>query len=83
MNTFRHFEMKFMLFEIFMQHVVNIFGPIMQQQEQHRNIINKRMSLLHAISHMGHCLDGTHKLLDPVSKTTLKVWPGVPRSMGP
>ena len=27
--------------------------------------------------------EGTHRLLEPVSKMTLKPWPGVPSSMGP
>ena len=30
-----------------------------------------------------HFLLGTHRLLDPVSKTTLNDWGGVPMVMGP
>lgn len=30
-----------------------------------------------------HCSEGTHMLEDPVSKITLKYWPGVPMYMGP
>ena len=32
---------------------------------------------------MAHLLDGTHKLLDPVSKITVNFCPGVPIEMGP
>jgi hypothetical protein len=30
-----------------------------------------------------HLLEGTHKLLEPVSKTTLKVWAGEPIPTSP
>ena len=40
-------------------------------------------NLLHANSQIGHVADGTHKLLEPVSKITLNNFPGVPSSIGP
>jgi hypothetical protein len=39
--------------------------------------------VLQANSQMGHFEDGTHKFADPVSNTTLNVWAGVPKSIGP
>ena len=39
--------------------------------------------LLQAISQIGHCTDGTQRLLEPVSNITLKVCGGVPISIGP
>jgi len=41
------------------------------------------MYLLHAISSIEQCIDGTHKLEEPVSNTTLNGCPGVPIVMGP
>ena len=43
----------------------------------------ERENLLQATSQTGHVAEGTQRLLDPVSKMTLKPWPGVPSSMGP
>ena len=37
----------------------------------------------HAMLVKWQFLLGTHKLLEPVSKTTLKDWGGVPMEMGP
>ena len=39
--------------------------------------------LLHAISKREHCLDGTHRLEEPVSKMTVKVCGGVPMVISP
>ena len=39
--------------------------------------------LLQAISQMGQVAEGTQRLLEPVSNTTLKDWGGVPMEMGP
>lgn len=39
--------------------------------------------LQHAISLNVHFFDGTHKLDDPVSKTTLNFWGGVPMPITP
>lgn len=41
------------------------------------------MNSLQAMFDQAHFLDGTHKLEDPVSNTTLKSWGGVPIEMGP
>lgn len=39
--------------------------------------------LRHAISVMAHLLEGTHKLLDPVSNITVNFCSGVPIEIGP
>ena len=41
------------------------------------------LNLLHATSQIGHFVDGIQRLLEPVSNMTLKVWGGVPMSIGP
>ena len=43
----------------------------------------RRRDLPQARSLFGHFDDGTHRLEDPVSKITLKVWGGVPIVIGP
>ena len=35
------------------------------------------------MSKMEQCTEGTHRLEEPVSNTTLNVWGGVPRAMSP
>ena len=47
------------------------------------DIYRYSLNLLQATSQIGHIVDGIQRLLEPVSNMTLKVWGGVPMSIGP
>lgn len=47
------------------------------------HLIMKMIYLQQATLSLEHFLDDTHKLEEPVSKTTRKDWGGVPREIGP
>lgn len=46
-------------------------------------IVTCFQNLPQALNNGGHWWDGTQRLADPVSKTTLKTWAGVPILISP